>query len=81
MDRLNGTRARWWVRHRSIATAAATLLALALGGFTLAVHVATSTPGDSPHSVQGDLVYFGALAAMALLVATVLIVHQRRTSS
>ena len=69
----------WWTRHRSLATAAATMLVLLVGSLTLAGHVATSPSNDSPHSTQGDLVYFGALAAMTLLVGTVLIVHQRRS--
>jgi len=69
----------WWERHRSLTTAAATMLVLVVGSLTLVGHVATSPSNDSPHSTQGDLVYFGALAAMTLLVGTVLIMHQRRS--
>ena len=79
MSRPTKANTRWWTRHRSLATAAATMLVLVLGSLTLAVHVATSPPGDSPHSVQGDIVYFGAIGAMALLVGGALIVHQRRS--
>lgn len=75
------TQTAWWSQHRSLATAAGTILVLTLGGIVLAVHVATSPSTDSPHSVQGDLVYFGALAVMTVLVGSVLILHQRRSTS
>lgn len=72
-----GPRRPWWARHRSLATAAATVVVLSLCALVLTIHLWTSTSAGSPHNVLGDMVYFGVIAAMAVLAASLTIAQQR----